>query len=126
MNAPLRPSRGQALEQCLKTSIFILAGLLARDGCSCKLTRKMDSGSPNTPIDEVQDAFENGGHAVHETTGAQPGEVWRFATPREGFFRPKTYWTIWDSVPADLQAALRALDLTREVAGAERALAVVA
>jgi hypothetical protein len=73
----------------------------------------------------VAKLFQLAGHEMTQAVGAEPGTVDWFATPREGFVRPRTYWRAWKTCPERLDEALAELEQARVARGADRALGVV-
>lgn len=72
----------------------------------------------------VAKLFRLAGHEVAQLAGAEPGTVDWFATPREGFVRPRTYWHVWRRCPERLDEALAGLERARVALHADRALGV--
>src|SRR5271170_2080467 len=79
----------------------------------------------DNPEIQVARLFQLADHEVTQSVGEEPGAVDWFATPREGFVRPRTYWQAWRTCPEDLDAALAALEQARVAKHADRALGVV-
>jgi signal transduction histidine kinase len=74
---------------------------------------------------QVAKLFQLAGYEVTQSVGAEPGTVDWFATPREGFVRPRTYWQTWKTCPERLDKAAAELEQARVVRQADRALGVV-
>jgi hypothetical protein len=79
----------------------------------------------DSPELQVARLFRLAGHEVTQAVGEEPGTVDWFATPREGFVRPRTYWQAWRTCPERLDEALEALERARVAKHADRALGVV-
>src|SRR5580704_572533 len=79
----------------------------------------------DSPELHVARLFRLASHEVSQAVGAEPGTVDWFATPREGFVRPRTYWRAWKTCPEGLDDALAELEEARVARHADRALGVV-
>lgn len=80
---------------------------------------------PSEAIEWIIELFKLTGHDVSEQVADAPGVVHRFATPRTGRDRARLYWEVWAVPPADGEAAMAALEGTRQRTGADRAVAIV-
>lgn len=82
---------------------------------------KIDS----SPEQKVSWLFENTGYEVSQAVGLEPGSVDHFATLRAGLVRPRTYWKVWETCPANLDEALEQLEQARRARQADQALGVI-
>lgn len=78
-----------------------------------------------SPEQKVAWIFENTGHEVSRAVGLEPGTVDCFATLRAGLVHSRTYWKIWETCPAGLDATLAQLEQERQTRQADRALGVI-
>jgi signal transduction histidine kinase len=84
----------------------------------------MTDEEKDSPEIQVARLFRLAGHEVTQSVGEEPGAVDWFATPREGFVRPRTYWRAWKTCPDRLDEALSDLEQARIARHADRALGV--
>ncbi len=73
----------------------------------------------------IEALFEGADYRLETVVGRVLGTVDRFATPRKGLVRPRTYWVVFEQCPEDMAAALNALELARVERGADRAMGIV-
>jgi signal transduction histidine kinase len=78
-----------------------------------------------TAEQRVARLFELAGYDVEQVVGIEPGTVDRYATPRAGLVRPRTYWRVWHQAPVDPEAMMTELVRARNARKADRALAIL-
>lgn len=74
---------------------------------------------------QIEALFESADYSVETVVGRVLGTVDRFATPRKGLIRPRTYWVVFEQCPEDIEAALGELERARVEKAADRAMAIV-
>jgi hypothetical protein len=89
------------------------------------LSLRAMANEEDSPELQVARLFRLAGHEVTQAVGEEPGTVDWFATPREGFVRPRTYFQVWVRCPERLDEALEGLERARVAKHADRALGVV-
>ncbi|WP_437719272.1 HAMP domain-containing sensor histidine kinase [Sorangium sp. So ce448] len=84
-----------------------------------------DRSEPLSPEARVIKIFEECNYEVQQAVGLEQGSTDRFATPRSGFIRPRTYFRVLPRSPEDMDSTLTELESARVARKADRAIAIV-